>query len=111
MSSTSYKYFDKQRFKKTYPIRRRRPITAVISDKGITLESAGIVFTEASGITQKTYNFKEPYNSAPTVTYGVHSTNGDMVVVRISAITTSGVTIELSAPFDGTVDIQVLEIV
>ena len=44
------------------------------------------------------------------MTYGVHSTNGDMVVVRISAVSNTSVTIELTAPFDGSVDLQIIEV-
>ena len=110
MSSTTFKRFDKQRFRKTYPTRRRRPVTALISDSNFTLESTRLSFTESSGTTTATYNFTKSYTAAPTVTYGVHSTNGDMVVVRISSIDTNSVTIEVSAPFDGTIDLQILEV-
>ena len=110
MSSTTFKRFDKQRFRKTYPTRRRRPIVALISDSSFTLEAASLTFTEASGSTSATYTFTKSYTAAPTVTYGVHSTNGDMVVVRISSISNTAVTIEVSAPFDGTIDLQILEI-
>ena len=110
MSSTTFKNFDKQRFRKTYPTRRRRPVTALISDSNFTLESTSLTFTEASGTTSATYIFTKSYIAAPTVTYGVHSTNGDMVVVRISSIDNNSVTIEVSAPFDGTIDLQILEV-
>ena len=110
MSSTTFKNFDKQRFRKTYPTRRRRPIIGLISNSAFTLESTSITFTEASGATSATYNFTNTYASAPTVTYGVHSTNGDMVVVRISAVSNTSVTIELTAPFDGSVDLQIIEV-
>lgn len=110
MAGTTFKTFDKQRFRKTYPSVRKRPITALISDSNFTLESTNLTFTEASGTTSATYNFNNTYINTPTVTYGVQSLDGEMVVVRISSISNTSVTIELSAPFDGSIDLQILEI-
>jgi len=110
MSSTTFKKIDRQRYKKIYPSRRKTPKMATISDKSITIESKSIAFTESSGITNVTYNFQTQYTSVPTVTFGITSTNGDMVIARITAITTSFVIVEVSAAFDGSVDIQILQV-
>ena len=111
MGSTTFKKIDRQRFKKLYPAYRKTPRPATISDQSILLESASLTFTEASGITTKTYVFDNSYESVPTITYGVVSSAGDMVVVRIKEITTQRVVIEVSAAFDGTIDIQILQVV
>ena len=111
MGSTTFKKIDRQRFKKLYPAYRKTPRPATISDQSILLESASIPFYETDGETTKTFVFENAYESVPTITYGVVSDEGDMVVVRIKEITTQRVVIEVSAPFNGTVDIQILQVV
>ena len=110
MAGTVFKNIDKQRFKKVYPARRRAPIMVKQSGKEVIIETTSIVFTESSSVTSKTYTFTETYNTNPNVTYGVKSTSGDMVLVKITALSNSSVTVEISAPFDGTVDLQIVEI-
>ena len=110
MGATTFKKIDRQRYKKIYPAKRRTPRSAVISDKPLILESEKINFTEASGETAANYKFKNVYETVPTITYGVTSNNGDMVIVRVTAISTQEVFLEVSAPFEGSVDIQILEI-
>lgn len=110
MSATTFKKIDRQRYKKIYPARRKTPRLATISDKSIAIESKSITFTEASGVTTATYKFQTSYKSVPTVTFGVTSTNGDMVIPRITSITTTFVIVEVSAAFDGSVDIQILQV-
>ena len=111
MAGTAFKSVDKQRFKKIYPAHRFKPALVVQSTNNLTIESTSIDFTEASGVTTKTYTFQEVYSQAPNVTYGVKSTLGDMVLVKITTLTTNAVTIEVSAAFDGSVDLQIVEIV
>ena len=110
MGATTFKSIDRQRYKKIYPAKRKTPRTAVISDGNVVLESKAIVFTESSGVTTATYDFVNTYESVPTVTYGITSTSGDMVIARITSVTTTQVMIEVTAAFDGSVDIQVLSI-
>jgi len=110
MGSTTFKKIDRQRFKKLYPALRKTPRIATISDKSVLLESDSINFTEASGITNATYKFKSQFEAIPTVTHGITSTSGDMVIARIIELTTTKVVIQVSAPFDGAVDIQVLQV-
>ena len=74
------------------------------------LESESLLFTEASGNTRATYKFKSQFESIPTVTHGITSTSGDMVIARIIELTTTKVVVEVSAPFDGAIDIQVLQV-
>ena len=110
MSHSTFKKIDRQRYKKIYPARRKTPRIATISDKSISIESKSIAFTESSGITIVTHKFENQYTTVPTVTFGITSTNGDMVIARITSITTTFVIVEITAPFDGSVDIQILQV-
>ena len=110
MAGTVFKSIDKQRFKKIYPAKRRAPTVVKQSAKNIVIETATLTFTESSSVTSKTYTFTETYEANPNVTYGVKSTSGDMVLVKITSLSTQSVTVEISAPFDGTVDLQIVEI-
>ena len=110
MAGTAFKSIDKQRFKKIYPANRFAPIVVKQSAKNLVIESTSIVFTESSGVTTRTYTFQESYQAVPNVTYGIKSTQGDMVLVKISEITTTQVTVVVSAAFDGSVDLQIVEI-
>jgi|SRR5210317_134253 hypothetical protein len=110
MAGTVFKSIDRQRFKKIYPAKRRAPSFVKQSSKNIVIETATLTFAESSSVTSKTYTFVETYEANPNVTYGVKSTNGDMVLVKITSLTALAVTIEVSAPFDGTVDLQIVEI-
>lgn len=110
MGATTFKKIDRQRYKKIYPAKRKTPRNAVISDKPMILESEKIKFTESSQNVTATYKFRNIYETVPTITYGVTSDNGDMVIVRITSITTQEVFLEVSAPFEGSVDIQILEV-
>jgi len=83
---------------------------ATISDKSILLESNSLTFTESSGITNKTYTFESQFESIPTVTHGVTSTSGDMVIARIIELTTTRVVFEVTAAFDGTIDVQIIQV-
>ena len=110
MGSTTFKKIDRQRYKKLYPALRKTPRMATISDKSILLESHSLVFTEASGITNATYVFENVYVSIPTVTHGITSTSGDMVIARIVELTTKRAVFDVTAAFDGYIDIQILQV-
>lgn len=110
MAGTAFKSIDKNRFKKIYPAKRRAPVLAKQSVKNIVLENAKLLFTEASGVTSKSFTFTQEYESVPTVTHGIRSEQGDMVLVKITSLTTQSVTIEVSAPFDGSIDLHITEI-
>ena len=110
MAGTAFKSVDKQRFKKIYPAHRFKPVVVKQTSKGLTFESTSLQFTEASGTTSQTYTFTQQYTVLPNVTHGIRSTDGDMVLVKITSLTTSSVTIEVSAPFDGSIDSQIVEI-
>jgi hypothetical protein len=110
MAGTVFKNIDKQRYKKIYPAKRHVPVVVKQSVKNIVIETASLTFSESSSATTSTYTFKQPYESIPNVTYGVTSTTGDMVLVKITSLTVTTVIVEISAPFDGSVDLQIMEI-
>ena len=110
MAGTAFKSIDKNRMKKIYPARRFAPVLVMQSEKNIVLENTKLIFTEASGATSKSYTFTEIYSTVPTVTHGVRSEQGDMVLVKITALTNQSVTVEVSAPFDGSIDLHITEI-
>jgi hypothetical protein len=110
MAQTTFKRLDKQRFKKIYPAKRFKPVMVVQTEKSLAIETATLTFTEASSATTATYTFTSTFDSIPNVTPGIKSTDGDMVLVKITALTTQSVTVEISAPFDGTIDLQIVEI-
>lgn len=110
MAGTVFKNIDKQRFKKIYPAKRHVPIVVKQSVKNVVIETASLNFQESSSITTLTYNFTQQYESIPNVTHGVNSTSGDMILVKITSLTLTAVIVEISAPFDGSVDLQIMEI-
>ena len=110
MGYTTFKKIDRQRYKKLYPALRKTPRIATISDKSVLLESDSLAFTEASGITSATYTFQSQFEAIPTVTHGITSTSGDMVIARITELTTTRVVFQVSAAFDGAIDVQVLQV-
>ena len=91
MAGTVFKNIDKQRFKKIYPAKRHVPIVVKQSVKNIVIETASLTFQESSPITTLTYNFTQRYETIPNVTYGVTSTAGDMVLVKITSLTLTAV--------------------
>tara|TARA_A100001015_G_scaffold260012_1_gene304388 strand:+ start:5802 stop:6140 length:339 start_codon:yes stop_codon:yes gene_type:complete len=110
MAGTAFKSIDKNRFKKIYPAKRFAPVLAKQSEKNIILENAKLVFNEASGTTSMTYTFEQKFATVPTVTHGVRSQLGDMVLVKITNLTSQSVSVEVSAPFDGSIDLHITEI-
>ena len=110
MAGTAFKSLDKNRFKKIYPAKRFAPDLVKQSEKNIVLENTKLNFTEASGTTTATYTFTQKYETVPTVTHGIRSAQGDMVLVKITTLTTQSVTVEVSAPFDGSIDLHITEI-
>ena len=106
-SGTKFQKRDLQRLRKVYPGLRKTPRMVTISDKEMNVETARLNFTEDSGTTQVTYNFQLEYTAVPTVSVSV--TDG-AVLARITAITTSYVTVDVSGPFDGSIGLQIIHV-
>lgn len=94
---------DKNRYKKIYPLLRRRPIYETISlGNGVDVEAATITFNNSS---QETYTFTSSYVSLPVCTI---SPEDDNVNIFITSLTTLSVTISASEEFSGKVHIHVV---
>ena len=109
MGFTTFRRRDGQRFRKVYPRIRKTPRFFTISDEAISIESSKI---EMSSETSARYTFSIPYDQIPTVQLSaeVSDDNQGMVNIFITQLTTTFVVFETSAPFSGTVHIQVFKI-
>ena len=109
MGFTTFRRRDGQRFKKVYPRVRKTPRFFTISDATMTVESAKVVMTNApSG----QYTFETSFESIPTVELTSEASSDDqgMVTTFITSLTTTKVIWETSAPFTGTIHIQVITV-
>jgi hypothetical protein len=110
MGSTKFTRRDLNRFKKVYPYTPRRKVIKSVSDNGFTIEEGTITFTDASS---GSYTFLETYSSAPNVVVTAYDSAGNDLVgvaLNITAITTTSVTVESTANFTGTVNVQILQV-
>ena len=109
MAFTTFKRRDGQRFRKVYPRIRKTPRIFTISDETMIVESTKVAL---SNQTSSTYSFQTKYISIPTVQISAEPSDDSqgMVNVFITALTTSAVTFETSAPFTGNIHIQIIKI-
>ncbi len=109
MGFTTFRRRDGQRFRKVYPRIRKTPRFFTISDESMSIESQKV---EMTGETSGRYDFQIPYNQIPTVQLSaeVSDDNQGMVNTFITQLTTTFVVFETSAPFTGTIHIQVFKI-
>ena len=91
----SRKIYDLSRLRKTYPLRRRRPVYASIDDSHI--ESVVLHITENTAL-PVTYTFENQYTAIPVCIATAQSQN---VNVFISALTTQDVTLQVSGMDNG----------
>ena len=101
----TFKTRDTSRLKKVYPVTRQKPRYNLISDQAVVYEKATITFSNSSG---ETYTFREEYTTPPPVSLSVTTSDEGLVNVYISTLTTETITVEASAPFTGTVEINIL---
>ena len=101
----TFKTRDTARLKKVYPITRQKPRYNLISEQAVIYEKATVSFVNSSG---ESYSFKESYDSPPPVSISVTTSDEGLVNVYISTLTSSTITIESSAPFTGTVELNIL---
>jgi len=97
----SRKIYDLSRLRKTYPLRRRRPVYAVIDDSH--MESIVLVFTENTALPY-TYTFENQYTGIPVCIATAQTQN---VNVYISSLTTSNVTLEVSGEIPPSEELRV----
>lgn len=109
MAFTSFRKRDGQRFRKVYPRIRRTPRFFTISDKEMILEAEKISMSNSS---EGSYEFQEQYDSIPTVQISAESSDDSQGIVNvfITVLTTKRVQWETSAPFTGTIHVQVIKV-
>lgn len=99
---------DYNRFRKIYRYIRRKP--SIQEDaSNVIVESTKITFTNASS---GSHTFTKSFTSAPYVTATAYDSAGNEsanVNVFITAVSTTAVTIETSAPFTGEVHIHAIQ--
>ena len=108
MAKNKYSKRDLNRFRKTYPYIRRKPINSFVSEKETILEAGSLTFSAASSAT---HTFTEIYDSAPFVTaiaVDTDSNDGADVNIYISTVTKTFVTFEASQEFTGAVHFHVI---
>ncbi len=106
MGFSTFKRRDGQRFRKVYPRIRKTPRFFTISDASMSVESDKVVMNNEI---IKDYSFQLEYAQIPTVvlTAETSDNNQGMVNVFIVALDTKTVRFETSAPFTGTIHVQV----
>ncbi|MDB4337424.1 hypothetical protein OAA09_00240 [bacterium] len=110
MGRAKFKKRDRNRFRKTYPYMRTRPVMEYMAGKETIMETGAITFADTvSGI----YNYISSFPVAPTISATAYDSEGlhaAGVNVYIQNVTTSQVTIGVSEKFTGTVHIHAIYI-
>jgi hypothetical protein len=114
--STTFSKFDRNRYRKIYPITRYPESASFRSKSEVIIESLSVSFSDS---TSKSGTLAGIYKSIPTISLGVSSQDAtgeqSNVNIFISSLTLSGdskvsFTIKASAPFTGEVALQVLSL-
>lgn len=118
--STTFQKYDRNRYRKIYPITRFPASTAFRTTREVVLESMLVAFNIADKVSGDLKGF---YQTIPTITVGVSVSettspgapqgNVNVFLSSLSINTTTGVvsfTLESSAEFTGTVALQVMDI-
>ena len=102
MAFSKFQKRDAQRLRKVYPAIRKTPRYVVQSDGELNLE---VHRQELNNAETYTYTFDQPYVAVPQVTMTVED---DGVLAYITSISTTEVTVNFSAPFTGSLHLQVV---
>ena len=118
--STTFQKYDRNRYRKIYPITRFPASTAFRTTREVILESLLVTFDITDKVSGDLKGF---YQTLPTITVGVSVAettspgapqgNVNVFLSSLSINTTTGVvsfTLESSAEFTGTVALQVMDI-
>ena len=98
---------DNNRFRKIYNFIRRKP--AISEDGNVIVESTRITFTNTDN---GSHVFTKSFTSAPYVTATAFDSAGNEsanVNIFITAVSTTSVSVQASAPFTGEVHIQAIQ--
>ena len=110
MARAKFKKRDRNRYRKTYPYMRTRPVNEYMAGKETIWEAQAVTFTDQNSVE---YTFLEAFPVAPVVTATAMDKEGNGaagVNVFVSAVTTEKVTITTSESFTGTVHIHAIYI-
>jgi len=102
VASTKTRTRNRNRFQKTYPLIRRRPINELVTDKETIIEVTTLIFSDE---TTKTYNFEQLFPGAPLVTAMSKDAN---INVFIKSVSTASVTVETSEKLVGSVHLHAI---
>jgi len=109
-----FKKRDANRYRKIYSYIRRKPVDQFVSDTGFTMLTGEVDFINTSGPVSLTYtsiDHEIVFQNTPSITaISVDDLSNDTANVNIfiTAITTTSVTFESSAPFTGKVNFQIV---
>lgn len=109
MGFTTFNRRDAQRFRKVYPRIRKTPRYFTISDSAMSVESAKVTMVNESA---GEFAFQLEYDRLPTVvlTAELSSDSQGMVNTFVTSLTLKELKFETSAPFNGTIHIQIFKI-
>tara|TARA_R100000657_G_C4620544_1_gene70960 strand:- start:91 stop:447 length:357 start_codon:yes stop_codon:yes gene_type:complete len=109
-----FKRRDANRFRKVYNYIRRKPVDQFVSSTGFKMIVGDVDFSNTSGPVTFTYKTANPtitFSNVPIVTalsVDNLSNSSANVNIFITSVTTTQVTFESSAPFNGKVNFQVV---
>ena len=115
--STTFTKFDRNRFRKIYPITRFPASFSFRSNREVIIESLSLSFANEDS---KTVNLSQKYSEIPAISIGVKSeSNHDLINVNVfvssisldPATSVVTMTVNSSAKFTGDVDIQSMSLV
>ena len=109
MGFTTFNRRDAQRFRKVYPRIRKTPRYFTISDQAMSVESTKV--SMINGVSDE-FVFQLEYDRLPTVvlTAELSTDSQGMVNTFVTSLTLKKVMFETSAPFTGTIHIQIFKI-
>tara|TARA_R110000851_G_scaffold22029_5_gene65496 strand:+ start:272 stop:628 length:357 start_codon:yes stop_codon:yes gene_type:complete len=109
-----FKKRDANRFRKVYNYIRKKPVDQFVSNNGFTMLTGTVDFVNTSGPVSLVYSTINPlvnFLNVPSITaisLDNLSNNSANVNIFITAVTTTSVTFESSAPFTGKVNFQIV---
>ena len=98
---------DLTRQRKQYPPTRRKPQLSLVATSELFLESGIIEFDNE---TEGSYTFQNEYTSVPSVYCSSFSPTDGIVSLNITSATVTGITVETSSEFTGTVYVQAMQL-
>lgn len=109
MATVTLNKRDLNRFTKVYPYARFEKREITVTSEDFNVETGSISFENEDG--PKTYNFSSTFTSAPAISaISVQTTDNSNVNVYVNSVSTTSVTISVSAPFTGQVTFSAIQV-